>query len=314
MADMNHDPLPSWHEGKVKQRILDFIEQVTTPDSAHYVAEDERIATFDNDGTLWVEKPLLAQMAFYKRELLDADVLENGSKLKRVANWSIKSVRDLGGLTKLLVGYFRSGLTTDEYRAKVSQWIARAKHPRYQRKYTDLVYQPMQEVMQLFAQHGFTNYIVSGGSANFIRPWAQDIYDIPESRIIGSSTRTRLSQRGDELAVKLEPIPFSFEYRSGKVLGIERRLAKRPIAAFGNSLGDVDMLRWARTTQQSLCVLIHHTDDVREYKYGPDPRLYFGKSTLKFAKEQNWQVVDMKNDWRTIFSFEHDENFSKENK
>ena len=114
MADMNHDPLPSWHEGKVKQRILDFIEQVTTPDSAHYVAEDERIATFDNDGTLWVEKPLLAQMAFYKRELLDADVLENGSKLKRVANWSMKSVRDLGGLTKLLVGYFRSGLTTDE--------------------------------------------------------------------------------------------------------------------------------------------------------------------------------------------------------
>lgn len=307
MANNNYDPLPSWHEGSVKQRILDFLEQVTTPDSVHYVAEDERIATFDNDGTLWVEKPLLAQMAFYKKELLDADVLENASKLKRAVNWSIRGVKDLGGLTKMLVGYFRAGITTDEYRARVSQWIAEAEHPRYKRKYTELVYQPMQEVLQLFAQHGFTNYIVSGGSANFIRPWADEVYNVPENRIIASSSKTRLSKRGDELAVKLEALPFSFEYRSGKVLGIERRLAKRPIAAFGNSLGDVEMLRWARTTAQSLCVLIHHTDEVREYKYGPDPRLHFGKSTLKYAKELNWQVVDMKNDWRTLFNFERDE-------
>jgi hypothetical protein len=314
MNDINLDPLPSWHEGKVKQRILEFVAQVTTLDSEHYVDEEERIATFDNDGTLWVEKPLLAQMAFYKRELLDADVLKDASKLKRTAHWGGKGIQELGGLMKMLVGYFRSGITTDEYREKVSQWIAQAEHPRYQRKYTELIYQPMQEVMQLFAQHGFTNYIVSGGSANFIRPWADDVYDVPENRVIGSSTKTRLSKRGDELAVKIEPIPFSFEYRSGKVLGIERRLAKRPIAAFGNSLGDVEMLRWARTTQQSLCVLIHHTDEVREYKYGPDPRLFFGKSTLKFAKELNWQVVDMKNDWRTIFSFEGEQSQSKDSK
>ncbi len=308
MTDINHDPLPSWHEGKAKQRIVEFLQQVTTPDSEHYVVEEERIATFDNDGTLWVEKPLLAQMAFYKRKLLDADVLKNGSKLKRAAHWSFKSIQGLVELVMLLIGYFRSGITTDEYREKVAQWIASAEHPRYQRKYTELVYQPMQEVMQLFAQHGFTNYIVSGGSANFIRPWADDVYNIPEDRIIGSSTKTRLSKRDNELAVKLEPLPFSFEYRSGKVLGIERRLAKRPIAAFGNSLGDVEMLRWARTTKQSLCVLIHHTDAVREYKYGPDPRWHFGKSTLAFAEELNWQVVDMKNDWRTMFSFEVDSN------
>lgn len=308
MINNNHDPLPSWHEGKVKQRILEFVEQVTTPESEHFVVEEERIATFDNDGTLWVEKPLLAQMAFYKKELLDADVLEDASKIKRAVNWSIRGVKDLGGLTKMLVGYFRAGITTDEYRERVAQWIAKAEHPRYKRKYTELVYQPMQEVLQLFTEHGFTNYIVSGGSANFIRPWADEVYNVPENRIIASSSRTRLSKRDNELAVKLEAMPFSFEYRSGKVLGIERRLAKRPIAAFGNSLGDVEMLRWARTTQQSLCVLIHHTDDVREYKYGPDPRFHFGKSTLKFAQELNWQVVDMKNDWQTLFNFETSSN------
>lgn len=314
MAATSYDPLPSWHEGKVKQRILDFVSQVTTPGSEHYVAEKDRIATFDNDGTLWVERPLLAQMAFYKRELLDADILENASTLRRALNWTGECIQDIADLTLMLVRYFRSGITTDEYRTKVRQWIAQAQHPRYQRKYTELVYQPMREVMQLFEQHGFINYIVSGGSANFIRPWADEVYGIPENRIIGSSTKTRLSKRGEILAVKLEPIPFSFEYRSGKVLGIERRLAKRPIAAFGNSLGDVDMLRWARTTQQSLCVLIHHTDEIREYKYGPDPRLYFGKPTLTFAEELNWQVVDMKNDWRTIFSFEATENYQEKGK
>jgi hypothetical protein len=299
------DPLPSWQEGKIKQRILEFVEQVTDPKSSHFVVEEERIATFDNDGTLWVEKPLLAQVAFYKRELLDADVLAHAGIVKRTFNWGLKSFRHLSGLTKMLLDYFRSGLTTDEYREKVAQWIAQAQHPRYKRKYTDLVYQPMQEVMELFSLNGFTNYIVSGGSANFIRPWADDIYNVPEDRIIGSSTKTRLAKRDGELAVKLEPLPFSFEYRSGKVLGIERRLAKRPIAAFGNSLGDVEMLRWARTTRQSLCVLIHHTDDVREYKYDPDPKFHIGKSTLTFAQELGWQVVDMKKDWRSIFAFEN---------
>ncbi len=300
----NRDPLPSWHDGKVKQQIINFIERVTNKESGDFVAIEDRIATFDNDGTLWVEKPLLAQLAFYKRELLDAPVLAKVSFIHRIANWLKAALLNVFDLFRMLLAYFYSGLTTDEYREKVESWIKRAKHPRYKTQYTNLTYQPMIEVLNYFEEHGFKNYIVSGGTANFIRPWAEQVYNIPVNRIIGSSVKTRLGKRDGKLAVKLEPIPFSFEYRSGKVLGIERRLAKRPIAAFGNSLGDVDMLRWTRTNKHSLCVLIHHTDHKREYKYSPDPFYHFGKSTLSYAQELKWQVVDMKNDWRIIFNFE----------
>lgn len=300
----NQDPLPSWHEGKAKQRILNFVKQVTNEGSPYFVELEDRIATFDNDGTLWVEKPLLAQLAFYKRQLLNAQVLGKVTLFKRLVNWLKEVVLNGIDLIKILWAYFHSGLTTDEYREHVANWIAKAKHPRYKTLYTDLTYLPMLEVLDYLAANGFSNYIVSGGTANFIRPWAEQIYKISADRIIGSSVKTRLGKRNGELAVKLEPIPFTFEYRSGKVLGIERRIAKRPIAAFGNSLGDVDMLRWARTTEQSLCVLVHHTDEIREYKYSPDPFYHFGKKTLNVAQQLNWQVVDMKNDWKTIFQFE----------
>lgn len=298
------DPLPSWHDSPVKERILDFINKVTDESSPYFVPPEERIATFDNDGTLWVEKPVLAQLAFYKKMLLGADVLADASKSKRMLNWLWTAFKEMGDLLKLLKSYVHVGITTDEYRQHVAEWIEHAKHPRYEEKYTALVYQPMMEVMALFAKHEFSNYIVSGGTANFIRPWSESVYNVSSDRIIASSVKTRLSKKQGELVVKLEPLPFSFEYRAGKVLGIERRLAKRPIAAFGNSLGDVDMLRWARTTHESLCVLIHHTDGEREYKYSPDPFYHFGKKTLTWAKESDWQVVDMKEHWKTIFSFE----------
>lgn len=298
------DPLPSWHEGKAKQRIIEFVEQVTNQNSPYFVIIEERIATFDNDGTLWVEKPLLAQLAFYKRRLLNAQVLIKVSLFKRALNWFKNVLLNSIDLIKMLLAYFHSGLTTDEYREHVASWIAKAKHPRYKTLYTDLAYLPMLELLDYLKANDFSNYIVSGGTANFIRPWSEQIYKISADRIIGSSVKTRLGKRDGKLAIKLEPIPFTFEYCSGKVLGIERRLAKRPIAAFGNSLGDVEMLSWARTTEQSLCVLIHHTDDVREYKYSPDPFYHLGKKTLSVAKQQNWQVIDMKNDWKTIFQFE----------
>jgi len=302
-----YDPLPSWHEGKIKQRIIDFVQQVTDPESEHFVIEEERIATFDNDGTLTVEKPVMAQVAYFKRKLLGADVLENASKLHRILHWAKEVIFDLGSLLKLTFSFIRKGITTDEYRASVSQWINHAKHPRYKRKYTELAYLPMQEVLVYFQQHGFTNYIVSGSTANFIRPWSEDIFQVTANRVIGSSLKTRLSKNKESLVVKLEPIPFSIENRARKVLSIERRIAKRPIAAFGNSYGDVDMLRWARTTKQSLCVLIHHTDEKREYKYSPNSRFRLGKNTLGYAETLKWQVVDMKNDWKYIFAFEHQE-------
>jgi len=298
---LDKDPLPSWQEGKVKARIIEFIHQVTDENSEDFVEPAERIATFDNDGTLMVEKPVMAQVAYFKRKFLNAGVLTNVSTIHRILSWLKDILRDSGNLLKLALYFFRQGITTDEYRASVARWIAIAEHPRFKKKYTDLTYKPMIELLAYFEAHGFANYIVSGSTANFIRPWSKSSYNIPANRVIGSSLRTRLSLRDDELAVKLEPIPFSIENRASKVLGIERRLAQRPIAAFGNSYGDVDMLRWARTSKQSLCMLIHHTDEVREYKYSPNSLFCFGKNTLQYAETLNWQVVDMKNDWKTVF-------------
>lgn len=302
-----YDPLPSWHEGKIKQRIIDFVQQVTDQNSEHFVATEDRIAIFDNDGTLIVEKPVMAQVAYFKRKLLDADVLVSANKFTRILHWFKSIVFDFFSLIKLTFSFLRKGITTDEYRESVQQWVEQAQHPRFNKKYTDLIYLPMIEVLTYFEQHGFTNYIVSGSTANFIRPWSEQTYQVSVNRVIGSSLRTRLSFRDSELAVKLEPIPFSIENRARKVLSIERRIAKRPIAAFGNSYGDVDMLRWTRTTKQSLCVLIHHTDEKREYKYSPNSRFRLGKNTLGYAETLNWQVVDMKNDWKYIFAFEHQE-------
>ncbi|WP_286234267.1 HAD family hydrolase [Thalassotalea sediminis] len=296
------DPLPSWHEGDIKRSIISFIERVCDQHSEHFVPIENRIATFDNDGTLIVEKPVLAQVAYFKRKLLDEDVLVTTSKLRRTMHWAKEILFDSLSILKLGFTFFRKGITTEEYRASVAKWISHAKHPRFKTHYTNLAYQPMLEVLAYFEQNGFSNYIVSGSTANFIRPWSQDTYQVSVNRVIGSSLKTRLSLRGDSLAVKLEPIPFSIESRARKVLSIERRIAKRPIAAFGNSFGDVDMLRWT-TDSNALCVLIHHTDEVREYKYSPNSRFrWFGKNTLCYAKSLNWHVVDMKKDWKIIFN------------
>ncbi|MEW6983821.1 HAD family hydrolase [Colwelliaceae bacterium 6471] len=299
-----HDPLPSWHEGKAKQSILDFVQQVTSVDSEFYVEKEHRIATFDNDGTLWVEKPVLAQLAFYKREIFNNQPHSTKGVIAHLLYFLDRLLGDVSDVIKKVSAYLHSGLTTEEYRQYVDGWIAQAKHPRFNCLYTDLAYQPMLELLAYLAEHGFSNYIVSGGTANFIRPWSERVYKISADRVIGSSVKTRLSERNGRLVVKLEPIPFFLDYRSGKVLGIERALAKRPIAAFGNSIGDVEMLRWAGSNKRSLCMLIHHTDAEREYKYKPDPFYHLGKSTLSHAKQYQWQVVDMKTDWKNIFSFE----------
>lgn len=295
------DPLPSWHEGKVKQRIIDFVQQVTDKNCVHYVAPENRIATFDNDGTLMVEKPVMAQVAYFKRKLLNAEVLNTKSRLIRTGHWIKSLLFDTFGFLRLLLALWRRGLTTEQYRASVAHWIQHAKHPRFQKKYTDLAYKPMLEVLQYFEQNNFKNYIVTGSTANFVRPWSQDVYQVSVNRVIGSSLKTRLSERGEQLDIMLEPFPFSVENRATKVLSIERRIAKRPIAAFGNSYGDVDMLRWTKTSHSSLCVLIHHTDAEREYAYSPNARICLGPNTLDYAELLHWQVVDMKRDWKTIF-------------
>ncbi|MDO6425393.1 HAD family hydrolase [Thalassotalea sp. 1_MG-2023] len=295
------DPLPSWHDGKVKQGIISFVEQVCDQHSPNFVPIENRIATFDNDGTLIVEKPVMAQVAYFKRKFFNQHVLNTTSHSKRIRHWCKTAIFDFFNIMKVGCYFLRKGMTTEEYRASVARWISQAEHPRFNTQYTNLTYQPMLEVLAYFQQNNFSNYIVTGSTANFVRPWSQEAYQVSVNRVIGSSLKTKLSKRNNNLTVKLEPIPFSIESRARKVLSIERRISIRPIAAFGNSYGDVDMLRWT-SNKHSLCVLIHHTDSVREYKYSPNCRFKFwGKNTLCYAKALNWHVVDMKNDWKTIF-------------
>jgi len=247
---------------------------------------------------------MLAQLEFYKGALFGSKKAKPQHKWLRLLSKFKRLLWDFGHIFKVIISFLHSGLSTQEYRDKVDEWIQTATHPRYKCLYTDLAYLPMLELLAYLQENGFKSYVVTGGTSNFVRPWSQRIYQISADRIIGSSVKTRLSEKNDQLVVKLEPIPFFFDYRSGKVLGIERALAQKPIAAFGNSLGDVEMLRWAGTEPKSLCMLIHHTDAEREYKYSPDPFYHLGKKTLTWAKELDWQVVDIKKDWQHVFKFE----------
>ncbi|MBI2382049.1 MAG: haloacid dehalogenase-like hydrolase [Gammaproteobacteria bacterium] len=292
--------LPSWRPGAARDAILAFLDQVTDPASAGFVPEERRIATFDNDGTLWVEKPQLTELLFIKDMLRD--------KLARDMPWHAdirwRLLRWLTGLADrvlddalFLVGELLKGTSTAEYRRWVMEWLATARHPRYECAYTELTYAPMRELLALFAARGFRNYLVSGGTSYFIRPWCEGSYGIPPEQVIGSRVVTRLHDRHGKLDVVLEPIPWYLDNGPGKVLAIEGQIALQPIAAFGNSSGDIAMLRWAGAAATSLCMLIHHTDGEREYCYSP------GKKTLKAAQEHGWQVVDMKQDWERIFTF-----------
>lgn len=299
-------PLVSWKAGALRDAILTFLHEVTTPESEYFVPVSDRVAVFDNDGTLWVEKPLLAQLAFFRDRIRPDDdpprALKQTSLFERAAHLFEDAVvdlfEDLADLIKDLV----DGVTTDEFKEAVMAWMTEAKHPRFQVPYTQVVYQPMLEVLDLFRQHQFACYIVTGSSSDFVRPWSVPIYQVPEPNVVGSSLRTRLVERDDRLQLEYLPVPFVLANGDAKVEAIGRRIGKQPIAAFGNSRGDIEMLRWTSQAQRSLCCLVHHTDSVREYEYSPDPPFHFGPPTLEMAEQQGWHRVDMKSDWRRIFS------------
>ncbi|WP_188689536.1 HAD family hydrolase [Bowmanella pacifica] len=291
--------LPSWQPGLARDAILGFVERVTDPNSADFIAPEQRIATFDNDGTLWLEKPNITELVFLK-DLMRFDepraAPQEAGLRQRIKHWLHRIHDELVEDTSLLIQEFRDGISTDEYRQWVSSWLEKALHPRFKRPYTELTYQPMREVLDLFQQTGFKNYLVSGGSCYFIRPWSQKAYGIPPEQVIGSRLVTRLVEKPEGLAVEMAPVPWFFDNGPGKVLAIESQIAKRPVAAFGNSSGDIQMLRWAGTSPVSLCVLIEHTDSIREYRYSAGP------DTLSAARTHGWTRVCMQRDWRQIFS------------
>ena len=298
------DPLSLWTTSFVKEAILNFVADVTNEQHADFVPVADRIAVFDNDGTLWVEKPLLAELTFIKEQLqfkrgkTDGERLSFFEKLKDVCE---DAAQTLLSEAKDLAEDLLDGVTIHEYEQAVKEWISQALHPRFKQPYTSLTYSPMQQVLRLFQQHQFQCFIVSGGSTDFIRPWSGPIYQIDKPNVIGSSLRTKLVEKNKRLHLEYLPIPFYFDNGAAKVRSIARLIGKQPIAAFGNSSGDIEMLRYTRQAPRSLACLIHHTDDEREYAYSPDSSLHFGKDTLEYAKEGDWEVVNMKLHWLEVF-------------
>lgn len=307
------DPLPSWADGPLKQRILDFVDSVTRAGSEHRVPVAERVAVFDNDGTLWAEQPMYPQLVFALERVRALaprhpewrvtqpfkDILEGGQK----------ALEALGahGLKPPLLAT-QTGMTTVEYDRLVADWVATARHPRFNRPYTELVYQPMLELLVLLRRHGFASYIVSGGWTDFMRVWTERVYRIPPERIIGSSMVLRFELRdGIPVLVSLPEMAF-FDDRGDKPVGIHKVIGRRPILAFGNSDGDLPMLQWtAAGDGPRLMGLVHHTDAEREWAYDRASSVGRLDRALDEAQTRGWAVVDMRRDWTRVFPWEKEE-------
>ena len=307
LTDSSKDPLPSWNGGNPKRAILEFVNKTTTEGSPDFVPVPERIATFDNDGTLWVEQPMYTQLAFaldrVKALAPQHPEWKQKQPFKAVLEGDLKAMAQSGekGLVELLMAT-HSGMTTEEFSKTVTDWIATAQHPRFHRLYTSCVYQPMLELLAYLRANGFKTYIVSGGGIEMMRPWTERVYGVPPEQVIGSSIKTKFEMRnGQPVLLRLPEIDF-IDDKAGKPEGINKFIGRRPIAAFGNSDGDLQMLQWTAAGKGArLMLLVHHTDADREYAY--DRNSEFGRLNLALdeAKAKGWVVVDMKNDWKTIF-------------
>jgi len=302
------DPLPSWNDGGNKSAILKFVTAVTSQTSPDFVEPAERIATFDNDGTLWVEAPMYTQLMFaFDRvkamapnhpEWKDDPVLEAVLKddMKAVAASGKKGILEIAMKT-------HAGMTTDEFAGIVSDWIAKAEHPTLKRKYTELTYQPMKELILYLQANGFKTYIVSGGGVEFMRPWAEAAYNIPPEQIIGSSIVTEFKMKDGKPVLVRQPKIFFIDDKEGKAIGIQKFIGRRPIASFGNADADIPMLQWTLAGEgRRLGMLVHHTDAQREFAY--DRKSIVGKldQGIDNAKSGGWSLIDMKADWARVFS------------
>ena len=310
VATATSDPLPSWTEGASKQAIVDFVGQVTSPDSADFVTPDERIAVFDNDGTLWSEKPAYFQLLFaidrIKQLAPQHPEWKTTQPFKAVLDNDMEALADSGekGLLQLVMAS-HAGMTTTEFEQIVGDWLMTARHPRFKRPYTELVYQPMLELLHYLRANGFKTFIVSGGGIEFMRPWTQAVYGIPPEQVIGSSIKVQFELRdGEPVLVRLPEIDF-IDDKAGKPVGIHKFIGRRPIAAFGNSDGDLQMLQWTTAGEGArFGLIVHHTDAQREWAYDRDTHVGKLDKALGEAAAQGWTVVDMKNDWRVIYPFQ----------
>jgi len=301
------DPLPSWNEGKTKQSITGFVEKVTKEGSPDFVPVAERIATFDNDGTLWAEQPMYFQLLFalHRVGVLAPQHPEWKDKepFASLLKGDVKGA--LAGGDKALteiVAVTHSGMTTEEFERIVKEWIATAKHPVTKRPIMEMVYQPMIELLAYLRANGFKTFIVSGGGIEFMRPWTEKIYGIPPEQVVGSSGKLKWEMvDGNPSLLKLPAVDF-IDDKEGKPVGIQQHIGRRPIAAFGNSDGDLQMLQWtAAGPGPRFCLYVHHTDAEREFAYDRQSHIGQLAKGLDEAAAKGWTVVSMKDDWKTIF-------------
>lgn len=301
------DPLPSWNEGPSKQAILTFVADVTREGSPDFVPPSQRIATFDNDGTLWIEQPIYVQFAYaldrVKALASQHPEWKDMQPFKAVLEGDMASLAAAGEKgAVVIVAATHAGMTPEEFRQGVKEWLATAKHPRFGRRYDELVYQPMLEALTYLRANGFKTYITSGGGAEFIRAFAEERYGIPPEQIIGSRIVTKFERRdGKPILLRMPQVDF-IDDGPGKPVGINQEIGRRPIAAFGNSDGDLEMLQWTTEAgKRRLGLVVHHTDAEREYAY--DRQAHVGKldKALDAAAVDRWTVVDMRRDWKTIF-------------
>jgi hypothetical protein len=309
-AATSANPLPSWNEGATKQSILDFVATVTREGSPDFMPPAERIATFDNDGTLWVEHPMYTQLVFVldrvKALAPQHPEWKDTQPFKAALEGDMKTLAASGehGLLELVMAT-HPGMTANEFQKIVVDWIATARHPRFKRLYTDLAYLPMLELLAYLRANAFKTFIVSGGGIEFMRPWTESVYGVPPEQVVGSSIKTKFQMRdGRPELFRLGEINF-IDGNVGKPVGINEYIGRRPIAAFGNSDGDLEMLQWTTMAGgRRLGLIVHHTDADREYAYDRDTSFGRLDEALDAAALNKWTVVDMKNDWKRIFAFQ----------
>jgi phosphoglycolate phosphatase-like HAD superfamily hydrolase len=304
------DPLPSWNNGAVKQRIIGFVDKVTSDGGADFVPPAERIAVFDNDGTLWAEQPVYFQVQFALDRVKALAPKHPEWKQKQSFKALLEGDKNIfaaGGERALMevLAVSHSGMTTEEFEGTVKEWLVTARHPRFHRPYHEVVYQPMIELLAYLRTNGFKTFIVSGGGVEFMRAWVEQVYGIPPEQVVGSMGKQQFElQNGKPVLRKLPGVDF-VDDKAGKPVGIQKFIGRRPICAFGNSDGDLQMLQWtAAGSGLRFMGLVHHTDAEREWAYDRASKVGKLDKALDEAGANNWTVVDMKRDWKQVFAFE----------
>ena len=304
------DPLPSWNEGETKQAIMAYVQDVTNSESQNFIPIADRIATFDNDGNLWSEQPAYFQLFFaidrVKAMAPDNPEWTNKQPYKAVLENDMETLMSYGehGLLEIVMAT-HAGMTTDEFEQIVKDWLANSKHPRFDKPYNELVYQPMLELLDYLRANNFKTFIVSGGGIEFMRPWTEEVYGIPTDQVVGSSIVTKFNYNNGDPVIKRIPKMDFIDDKAGKPVGINKHIGKKPVFASGNSDGDLQMMQWADSnTYKSFQLYLHHTDAEREWAYDRDSHIGKLDKGLDEANEKGWTVIDMKNDWKVIYPFD----------